>query len=216
MPRSRVFDILQVYPFWVFDPGVFSGPQNAFPSVFDPALAFSSCTIPEITASFHEIKQIVSRHTRKVFKSVDVGTITLSRGVRWWDSDFYVWMNSAIRGERGVRKTLYLVHFLSRRVSSATDKNQPGVSTVPPENGFGALSNRAPARAWVLHGCLPGHYKAGGNFDAKSGEVSIAQLDIIPESVDEVTIGTLSQTTARAFSLGQGIASLFPDVDVFG
>jgi phage tail-like protein len=47
---------------------------------------------------------------------------------------------------------------------------------------------RVPARAWVLHGCLPVRYKAGSDFDAKSGEVSIAELDLKPELIEEISL----------------------------
>lgn len=208
MPRSRTFDLLQSYPFWVFDPGVIGG--SALPSVFDPALAFSTCTAPELTASFYDIKQIVSRHTRKVLRSVEPGPITLSRGVRWWDSDFYMWMTAATRGDRGARKTIFLVQFLTQRLFTVQDGGRVNGYEVQiqPESGFAVLANRIPARAWVLRGCLPGRYKAGSDFDASSSAVSVASIDIYPETVDEVTVATLSQTVGRAFSLGVGIADL--------
>lgn len=49
---------------------------------------------------------------------------------------------------------------------------------------------RIPARAWVLHGCLPTRYKVGSDFDAKSGEVSIAELDLKPELVEEISLSS--------------------------
>ena len=47
---------------------------------------------------------------------------------------------------------------------------------------------RVPARAFVLHGCLPIRYKTGTDFDARSGEISIAELDIAPELVEEISL----------------------------
>jgi phage tail-like protein len=47
---------------------------------------------------------------------------------------------------------------------------------------------RIPARAWVLHGCLPTRYKVGSDFDAKSGEVSITELDLKPELIEEISL----------------------------
>lgn len=47
---------------------------------------------------------------------------------------------------------------------------------------------RVPARAWVLHGCLPTRYKVGSDFDANSGEVSIAELDLKPELIEEISL----------------------------
>lgn len=47
---------------------------------------------------------------------------------------------------------------------------------------------RIPARAYVLHDCLPVRYKVGSDFDASSGEVSIAELDIKPELIEEISL----------------------------
>lgn len=47
---------------------------------------------------------------------------------------------------------------------------------------------RIPARAYVLHDCLPTRYKVGSDFDAASGEVSIAELDIKPELIEEISL----------------------------
>lgn len=45
---------------------------------------------------------------------------------------------------------------------------------------------KIPARAWLLKGCLPTRYKAGTDFDASSGQVSIMELDVAPESIEEI------------------------------
>lgn len=45
-----------------------------------------------------------------------------------------------------------------------------------------------PARAWLLHGCLPVRYKPGNDFDAGSGQVSIMELDIQIESMEEISL----------------------------
>ena len=50
------------------------------------------------------------------------------------------------------------------------------------------IAPRIPARAHVLHGCLPTRYKVGSDFDARSGEISIAELDIKPELVEEISL----------------------------
>lgn len=50
------------------------------------------------------------------------------------------------------------------------------------------FAGRLPAKAWVLAGCLPKRYKAASNFDAKSSEVSIAELELVLEVVEEVAL----------------------------
>jgi hypothetical protein len=47
---------------------------------------------------------------------------------------------------------------------------------------------RLPAKAWLLHGCLPARYKAGSDFDAGSSAVSLQQLEIAVEMVEEISL----------------------------
>jgi hypothetical protein len=48
---------------------------------------------------------------------------------------------------------------------------------------------RVPAKAWVLYGCLPTRYKPSGDFDAKSSDISVQELDIEPEEFEEICLG---------------------------
>ena len=52
------------------------------------------------------------------------------------------------------------------------------------------LAPRLPAKAWVLYGCLPARYKAGGDFDATDAAISIQELDLAVESWDELSLGS--------------------------
>lgn len=47
---------------------------------------------------------------------------------------------------------------------------------------------RLPAKAWLLHGCLPARYKVGTDFDGLSSAISIAQLEISTEMVEEISL----------------------------
>lgn len=51
------------------------------------------------------------------------------------------------------------------------------------------FATRLPARAWLLHGCLPVRYKSASDFDAFSGEISIQELEVQPEYVEEFSLG---------------------------
>ncbi len=46
-----------------------------------------------------------------------------------------------------------------------------------------------PARAWVLHDCLPSEYVSGSDFDATSGEVSTMSITVMPEWIEEFSFG---------------------------
>jgi phage tail-like protein len=51
-----------------------------------------------------------------------------------------------------------------------------------------AYATRLPARAWILHGCLPVHYTASGELSANSPDVSIMSLEVQPEYIEELSI----------------------------
>lgn len=195
MARPRFLDKMQVYPFWVFDVSGFSG--NPLFSVFDPVLGFSSVTAPEISVETMDIQPGNWEYKRRVVKTADVGSITMARGVNFFASDFYNWISNAIRGIQPVRRNLVIVHFMSfkpiRQLQGAT-------SGVGPELGSTALVERLPGRAWFLSGCVPTRYKAGGDFDASSSDVSIQELEVQPEYIQEITVATTSPVAARATS----------------
>lgn len=201
MARSRIFDKLQLYPFWVFDASGFAG--NPLFSIFDPVFAFSASSAPEITTELKEVKAGNWEYKRRAVKGADVSPITLARGARFYDSDFYIWITNAIRGIQPLRRNIIIVQFLGIKLISPVI---PGHSMEPPNIAVASLIQRIPARVWYCVGCIPTRYKPGGDFDATSSEVSIMELEIQPEAVDEVTVATLSPITARSFSLGLAIA----------
>lgn len=49
---------------------------------------------------------------------------------------------------------------------------------------------RLPAKAWKLKKCIPTRWKGGGDFDAMSGDVSIAEMEIAPERIEELSLST--------------------------
>lgn len=201
MARQRLLDKMQAYPFWLFDASGAAG--NVLFSVFDPTLAFTSATSPEINVELRDIKPGNWEYQRRVVKGASVSPITLGRGVNFYDSDFYNWITNAIRGIQPVRRNLALVHFLSWRVL----RQAVGEGGIGPEQGGSSLIERVPGRVWMLYNCVPTRYKAGSDFDATSSDVSIQELEVQPEHIVEMTTSTLSPLAGRAFSAGVSIAS---------
>jgi len=106
------------------------------------------------------------------------------------------------------RKTLVLVHFLARGIGSDSQSEvqasvtsggktihttslantfnadrRPGVNIGPFE-----FTPRIPARAWILHGCLPVRCKPGSDFDATSSDISMQEIELAYESVEQVDL----------------------------
>jgi phage tail-like protein len=51
------------------------------------------------------------------------------------------------------------------------------------------FATRIPARAWLLHDCLPIRYKSASDFDALTASVSLQELEVQPEYIEEFSLG---------------------------
>lgn len=65
-----------------------------------------------------------------------------------------------------------------------------GVSAALQGFGIGPFefTARVPAKAWMLHGCIPTRYKVGLDFDASKATISIQQCEISVEALEEVAL----------------------------
>ena len=70
--------------------------------VLSPQFGFSSITAPEITLETEEIREGNWPFARKVVKSGSVGSITMTRGATFFDSDFYRWIMATATGDAEV------------------------------------------------------------------------------------------------------------------
>lgn len=227
MARSIYSDYLQVFPFWLLDIAPIEG--AALP-IFTPLFGFSSITAPGMTFETYDVTEGNAYFRKKVIKKADIDPMTLTRGVTFYDSDFYRWALAGLTGDPtgfrlraapqvaigGVtpRRSLLLIHFFARypglaatALSTATVAS--GIPSVGNAGGgagvlagaagaaLGALgfgpteiAPRIPAKAFILHDCIPTRYKSGTDFDARSGEVSIAELEIQPEMIEEISLSS--------------------------
>ncbi len=182
MGRKRINDEVGAYKFWLFDiPNVFNG-QFDLPTL-TPVFGFTAITAPEMTLRTEEIKPGNSHFPIKAIIGADPSPVTLSRGVVWYDSDFYRWMMYAIKGgslplplvKKSVpkaRRDVLLVWF------------HDGVKAELP---FG-LSSYMPIKAFLLKDAMPTRYKVGTDFDASSSERSIQELDLTCRYAEEIAL----------------------------
>ena len=52
-----------------------------------------------------------------------------------------------------------------------------------------AFASWMPGRTWLLHNCIPVSYKSASDFDANSAAISLMELEVQPDYVEEYTIG---------------------------
>lgn len=175
MPRHRLDDFMQTHRFWLLD----VVPCATFPFLVlgTPFLGFSSISTPEVTLDYDEIKQMNSMFKRGGYSGGSTAPITLSRGVKGYDDTMWQWMKRAIQGNDMTNRNLLLIQFtnMGAEVDDLGVQAWEGVAFLP-------------GKAWLLWDAVPTRYKAGGDFDAMSGAVSIAELEIQPWAVTELTL----------------------------
>lgn len=191
MARSASVDLLQNHRFWLVDARptrrppffVMRGPQFGFASISAPELSARTQAIAEINAYTHESEYV----------GVDVGVMTLRRGVRIGDGSLGKWFTDAVYGRVESRRTLLLLQYTGMLSSGGFRAAIPFPRPlVAPEGMIGG-------RAWVLWDAKPIRYRAAQDFDASSGSISVMEVDIQPRAVTEFVI---PNTAAFAASLG--------------
>jgi phage tail-like protein len=214
MARHTLLDELAVFRFHLLDVCPLIPPHVP---VFMPQAGFSSATAPEITAEIEEIPEGNFIAKRKVIKGATVSAITLSRGSTFYDSDFWRWFSRGIlgptpkMGNPRVRRNFLLIQFAQDSGVAAiasTTAFGAGLVAAAGETGgslaasMGASAGivtgmggiwRMPAKTWMLWNCLPSRWKAASDFDARSSEVSIAELDLEPELVEEYSLAAFAE-----------------------
>lgn len=180
--KRRIFDKLQDHAFFLGD--VSPSARLPFFALGEGVLGFQACTSPEITADVEEIKQVASNYKTYYYTGASVSTITLSRGVSTFDSTLYRWMRRSLTGQDRVQRHLMLMHFSGLAVGLGEPKNATEASA------FGRVVGmvRLFGKGYILWNAIPTRYKAGSDFDAASGQISIAELEIQPEYVSEFSL----------------------------
>lgn len=227
MARSVVNDFLQSHPFWLMDI-----PQAELLSgaLLSPIMGFATCSAPEMSVELMTVTEGNWPFPRKVVKKANVNTLSMSRGSRFYDSDFWRWMIYSVTGEspgwygalfggNTPRRDLLLIQYFPHV------KNDPaggllgtmltgGAALLTEGGGAGALmaagkgaaaglpaviskfcpgpfefALRIPAKSWIIHGAVPTRYKAASDFDAKSADISLLELDLEYESFEEFAVG---------------------------
>lgn len=176
MARSNLGDLLQNFAFWLID--IDPSARLPFFVLGGPLYGFNAITHPEISVETEDIVQVNSPWKVRAFASADVGSITLSRGVRFYDSSMYTWIDRYIEGTDVGQRNLLLIHNMNTSLGSIPAAPTPDFIEI----------FRIPGKAWLLWDCIPVRYKAGSDLDGTSGDVSISELDIQPSRIEEFSL----------------------------
>ena len=95
MARGMLNDELRVHEFHILD---VDWSFSALPFVLFPSTGFSSITAPELTIETEEIREGTSNFVRQVLTKGTTNTITLTKGVTPFNSDFWRWTTACLKG----------------------------------------------------------------------------------------------------------------------
>ena len=165
MARTESSDFLQNFRFHV---RVIEGPDflqfNPGEVGVSAEAGFQSVTLPEETFEAAEYREGIYKYTKKFPGPSSFSDVSLIRGVVKSDSGFYRW-GATQRGGGAYRADIQIEHHAREDVPV----------------GFGEAIAGKVARGILCHECLVLRSKPGADFDATSGEVSMAELDFAIE-----------------------------------
>ncbi len=196
MPRIRFTDHLQNYQFHLVD---ISPSLTVPPFVFmNPLAGFSSISAPELTIETDEMNEGNHFFKRHIITGGSVNSITLQRGASMQDADFWRWIVATLKGDEtslfpntlgGQRRNMLLIQYSGYSTLGLTGTADELKAIEAIAKGF--LPNtssvtRIPGRAWMLFECFPTRYKVASDFDATSSDVSIMELDLAIDYIEEI------------------------------
>lgn len=190
MARSHLGDLLQNYAFWLVD--IDPSARPPFFVLGGPLYGFNTVTHPEISVETEEITQMNSPWKVRSFAGADVGAITLSRGVRFYDSSMYSWIDRYIEGTDVGQRNLLLLHNMSASLGEIPSAPTPDFIEI----------FRIPGKAWLLWDCVPTRYKAGSDLDGTSGDVAISEIDIQPTRIEEFSLDPVRIADSLSSAVG--------------
>lgn len=165
MARALNLDLLQVFNFSLRDvtgAGLFGGSDVfSYGGGEDGGIGFAGVGAMEVTAETEQFYEGNWPFPRTVIRRASVSPITLRRGIAPRDSDFYLWFHSAVFGDVNTRKNLLLT--MNRR-------------------------DGRPAKAWLLHECIPTRLTIAPELDALTEDIAIAEIDVTPNFIEELEL----------------------------
>lgn len=179
MARERWTDELQSYAFTLFEISISS--RAPFFTLGGPVYGFSSVTMPEVSLEAQTIVDMSDPYPTHYFNNASVAPLTLTRGAMAYDSTFWQWVSRSIRGWDRVERNFILLQFAGMAIGKGGAA--PGPEIMEIVRGFG--------KGWLLHECIPIRYKAGGDLDAKTSDVSLMEIDIQPKKISEFSLDPL-------------------------
>lgn len=140
------------------------------------AAGFSYCDAPSLSIRTEDVKEGTWEFPRQIPVGADPGRITMSKGIIRSTTGFYLWIEQFLRGNI-TRRTLKILAYGRNLEPDIND------STTGPWNR--PEKKRAIYGEWTLYNCAPLRYSAGQGWDARTGEIQIADLEVGYEWFEE-------------------------------
>ena len=130
---------------------------------------FSALTMPEISQEVAEYKEGRMLYKRKQAGEVTFNDLTASQGVAKGNTDFYDWIQAGYLG-KAYKVDLQIRHFHRDEVTGLND-----------------FTGVQPKRVINIYEAQASRVKLGGDMDATSSDISVAECDIAYEWAELVS-----------------------------
>ena len=178
MARAAASDPLHSFRFHVRANGNDSAEVNGSTDLLQPGgtgagytigdgaeAGFQAVTTPEFTLEHVEYREGTKIYTEKYPGIPSVNDLTMSRGVARKDTAFFDWIVRAIEGAE-YRCDLTIFHFIRGSRSVSFQSNDVADTNT---------------KRYVIRNGSPGRVKVAADLDASTGDVSLAEVDVIME-----------------------------------
>lgn len=179
MARAQSTDFLHAMRFHVtVGNGTVHLPSSTAGTTGGPTTGFSACTTPSATQEVATYREGHYIYTRKQPGLPTMDDVTLSRGVTFTDSDFWLWLQDCIEGKGEYREDVTINHYHREALPQGQ-----AVSGQPANNSSEVLNlSTGPSRVYHLFNAFPTTHKVSGDLDASASEISIMTLGLSYES----------------------------------
>jgi phage tail-like protein len=173
--RFLVFDVTQNVKDLVKGLSVFEWADGQDSSGLEAG--FSYCDAPVMSVRMESIKEGTWEFERQVPVGVEAGRMVLQKGMTRTLTGFYLWIEAFLRGNL-TRRTLKILSYGRSLPGSKSSNNWTNMRKRDQRNIYGE---------WTLYNCAPVRYSAGQGWDARTGEIQIAEIEIVYEWFEEST-----------------------------
>lgn len=172
-------------------------------------VGFSKVSIPSVTLGTEDFKEGTWPFRRRVVTEASLGTLTLEKGVTRFDSSFWRWAMGAVNGKMGRQQLIIQLLHRTREPALPPGRAADRLKSAELVGSLNVAGSQLTAlqlkptiltvaKQWIVHEAIPVGVKPASDLDATSPEVSIMELEVQGNWMEETELGKVLTTAVLA------------------